>query len=105
MSCAPSSISTLRNTRKSTAPSNPFLTPSTAKSNTTVFFAFSRRTLSEAPAMPHIPKTDVPSLGYFFLLLTIAGLTVFGVGVGLLAAGDALKSVGRFFHELLWVLR
>lgn len=55
--------------------------------------------------MPRIPKTDVPSLGYFFLLLTIAGLTVFGVGVGLLAAGDALKSVGRFFHELLWVLR
>lgn len=55
--------------------------------------------------MPRIPKSDVPSLAYFFLLLLIVGLTVFGVGVGILAAGDALKSVGRVLHELLWVLR
>ena len=54
---------------------------------------------------PHIPRRDVPSLAYFFCLLVIAGLTVFGVGVGLLAAGDTLRSIGRFFHELLWVLR
>lgn len=54
--------------------------------------------------MPRIPKSDVPSLAYFFLLLTIAGVTLFGVFVGILAAGDVFKRIGRFFHELLWVL-
>lgn len=54
--------------------------------------------------MARIPKHDVPSLAYFFLLLCIAGLTLFGVFAGILAAGDVLRSIGRFFHELLWVL-
>lgn len=54
--------------------------------------------------MPRIPKSDVPSLAYFFLLLCIAGTTLFGVFVGILAAGDVLKRIGRFLNELLWVL-
>lgn len=54
--------------------------------------------------MPRIPKGDAPSLAYFFLLLCIAGLTLFGVFVGILAAGDVLKRIGRFLNELLWVL-
>lgn len=54
--------------------------------------------------MPRIPKGDAPSLAYFFLLLCIAGLTLFGVFVGILASADVFRSIGRFFHELLWVL-
>lgn len=54
--------------------------------------------------MPRIPKSDVPSLAYFFLLLCIVGTTLFGVFVGILAAGDVFKSIGRFLSELLWVL-
>lgn len=54
--------------------------------------------------MPRIPKTDAPSLAYFFLLLTIAGFVLFGVFVGILAAGDVLRSIGRVLHEMLWVL-
>lgn len=54
--------------------------------------------------MARIPKTDAPSLAYFFLLLCIAGVTLFGVFVGILAAGDVFRSIGRFLNELLWVL-
>lgn len=54
--------------------------------------------------MPRIPKGDIPSLAYFFCLLCIVGLTVFGVGVGLMAAGDVFKSIGRVLNEILWVL-
>ena len=48
---------------------------------------------------------DPPSLGWFFLLLTLVGLVVAGVGVALLTVGDVFKSIGQFCHELLWVLR
>lgn len=54
--------------------------------------------------MPRIPKSDAPSLAYFFLLLCIAGLTLFGVFVGILAAGDVFRSIGRVLQEMLWVL-
>ena len=54
--------------------------------------------------MPRIPKTDAPSLAYFFLLLCIAGLVLFGVFVGILASADVFRSIGRFLSELLWVL-
>lgn len=55
--------------------------------------------------MPRIPKhDDPPSLAFFFLLLCIVGLTLVGVFVGILAAGDVFKSIGRVLHEMLWVL-
>lgn len=54
--------------------------------------------------MPRIPKNDVPSLAYFFLLLTIVGLTLFGVFVGILATGDMFRSVGHLLNEMLRVL-
>lgn len=54
--------------------------------------------------MARIPKHDAPSLAYFFLLLTIVGVTLFGVAAGILAAGDVFKRIGHFFSELLWVL-
>lgn len=54
--------------------------------------------------MPRIPKSDVPSLIHFYALLVIVGWTLFGIFVGISAAGDVFTRIGRFFHELLWVL-